>query len=67
MYLSTKYSCPALPGGELVGFLDQPRGNGRVDFSSKVDNLCEVRIISIPVTTQRYASSAEELSEADVR
>ena len=35
----------------LVGFLDQPRGKGRVVLSSKVDDLCEVRIISIPVTT----------------
>ena len=44
----------------IVGFIDQSRGNGRVVFSSKVKNVCEVRIISISVTTQRYASSAEE-------
>ena len=42
-----------LPGGVRVGFLDHTRGKGRVLFSSKVDNLCEVRIISIPVTMQR--------------
>ena len=29
-----------LPGDILVDFRDQPRGNGKVVFSTKVDNLC---------------------------
>ena len=38
-----------LPGGILVDFPGQPRGKGKVVFSTKVDNLCYLELFPIPL------------------
>ena len=55
--------------GVLVGFLDQLCGTSRVVFSSKVANLCEVRIISLSVITSvmPYLARKRKLDSISIR